>query len=58
MTLLSSGLTLTVTALVSLILTPLDFLAARRLGAIDVPGDARRMHKRPVPRLGGVSIFF
>ena len=57
MTLLSSGLALTVTALVSLILTPLDFLAARRLGAIDVPRDARRMHRRPIPRLGGVSIF-
>jgi len=58
MTLLSSGLTLTVTALVSLILTPLDFLIARQLGAIDIPKDGRRMHRRPVPRLGGISIFF
>jgi len=45
-------------ALLSLTLTPFDFRVAERLGAIDVPRDARRMHKRPIPRLGGLSIFF
>ena len=45
-------------ALLSLALTPLDFRVAARLGAIDVPRDTRRMHKKPVPRLGGLSIFF
>jgi len=45
-------------ALLSLVLTPLDFRVAARLGAIDVPRDTRRMHKKPVPRLGGLSIFF
>lgn len=45
-------------ALLSLALTPLDFRVAAKLGAIDVPRDGRRMHKRPVPRLGGLSIFF
>lgn len=45
-------------ALLSLALTPLDFRVAKALGAIDVPRDGRRMHKRPIPRLGGLSIFF
>lgn len=58
MTILSSGLAVTLTALVSLALTPFDFLVAKNLGAIDVPIDDRRMHKRPVPRLGGLSMFF
>ena len=58
MAILSVGLVTTLTALVSLLLTPFDFRAASRLGAVDVPKDARRMHKRPIPRLGGVSIFF
>jgi len=30
---------------------------ARQIGAIDVPKDNRRMHKKPIPRLGGLSIF-
>ncbi len=45
------------TALLSLALTPVDFRIAERLGAIDVPRDKRRMHKKPTPRLGGLSIF-
>ena len=47
-----------IAALLSLALTPLDFRIAARLGAIDVPRDSRRMHTRPIPRLGGLSIFF
>ena len=47
-----------VAALLSLALTPLDIRLATRLGAIDVPRDSRRMHTHPVPRLGGLSIFF
>ena len=54
---LSLSLAAVLTALVSLLLTPLDFRVAHRLGAIDVPKDGRRMHSRPVPRLGGISIF-
>lgn len=55
---LSLSLAAVLTALSSLLLTPLDFRVAHRLGAIDVPKDGRRMHRRPVPRLGGLSIFF
>ena len=45
-------------ALLSLALTPFDIRIASKLGAIDVPRDKRRMHTRPIPRLGGLSIFF
>ncbi len=45
-------------ALLSLFLTPADFRIAEKLGAIDTPKDARRMHKKPIPRLGGLSILF
>ena len=38
-------------------LSPLCFPLARRLGAIDVPTDGRRMHKVPVPRAGGLGVF-
>ena len=38
--------------------TPLAEKIAYRIGAIDVPKDKRRMHKKPIPRLGGIAIFF
>jgi UDP-GlcNAc:undecaprenyl-phosphate GlcNAc-1-phosphate transferase len=37
--------------------TPLSILVAKKTGAMDVPRDTRRMHKRPIPRLGGLAIF-
>ncbi|GFR35959.1 hypothetical protein TCEA9_17710 [Thermobrachium celere] len=45
-------------ALLSFILTPLAKKIAYRLNAIDVPKDDRRLHKKPIPRLGGLAIFF
>ena len=45
------------TAVFSLLLTPFDFGLARAIGAIDIPADGRRMHTRPIPRLGGISVF-
>ncbi len=38
--------------------TPLAEKIAYKIGAVDVPNDARRMHKKPIPRLGGIAIFF
>lgn len=43
--------------LIAFTTTPMARMIAFRIGAIDVPKDARRMHKEPVPRLGGLSIF-
>lgn len=31
---------------------------ANKIGAVDIPRDNRRMHKVPVPRMGGLGIFF
>ena len=38
-------------------ITPLAILISKKTGALDVPKDDRRMHKEPVPRLGGIAIF-
>jgi UDP-GlcNAc:undecaprenyl-phosphate/decaprenyl-phosphate GlcNAc-1-phosphate transferase len=44
--------------LVVVLLTPAVGGMARLLGAVDRPGDdGRRLHRRPVPRLGGLAIF-
>jgi len=41
----------------SLAATPAVKWFANRVGAIDVPKDSRRVHKLPIPRLGGLAIF-
>ena len=38
--------------------TPIVKLLAFRIGAVDVPKDNRRMHKKPIARLGGLAIFY
>lgn len=49
---------LLVAAIVALITTPVVRSLAFKVGAVDVPKDSRRMHKRPIPRMGGLAIFF
>lgn len=51
------GLAFFVAALMSFLCSPLAEKVAAKIGAIDVPKDARRMHKKPIPRLGGLAIF-
>ncbi len=43
---------------VSLASTPLVKMLAYKIGAVDVPKDARRVHDHPIPRLGGLAIFY
>lgn len=43
--------------ILSFLLTPPVKRLAHRIGAIDVPKDGRRMHKKPIPRLGGLAIY-
>jgi len=43
--------------LITFTTTPIARVLAFRVGAIDVPKDARRMHKKPIPRMGGLAIF-
>ena len=45
-------------ALVAVISTPVVRSLAFRVGAVDVPRDTRRMHDHPIPRMGGLAIFF
>lgn len=47
-----------VSGVLSFILTPVAKKIAHKIGAIDVPKDERRMHKQPIPRLGGLAVFF
>ncbi len=48
---------LMVAMVVSFLMTPVVKSLAYKVGAIDVPRDNRRMHTKPVPRLGGLAIF-
>ena len=50
-------LAMAVALVVSFLMTPVVKTFAYKVGAIDVPKDARRMHKVPIPRLGGLAIF-
>lgn len=38
--------------------TPIVKILAFRIGAVDVPKDNRRMHKKPTARIGGLAIFY
>ncbi len=42
---------------VAYLTAPVSIKLAHRLGVIDTPKDARRVHKKPIPRFGGMSIF-
>ncbi len=44
-------------ALFSYTLTPAVRVFAYKVGAIDVPKDGRRMHHKPIPRVGGLALF-
>ncbi|MEG1683982.1 MAG: MraY family glycosyltransferase, partial [Oscillospiraceae bacterium] len=50
-------LALGVALLISFLASPVVKAFAYKVGAIDVPKDNRRMHKVPIPRLGGLAIF-
>lgn len=43
--------------LLSLILTPLTILWARKFGFLDIPKDSRRMHNKPMPIAGGLAMY-
>ncbi len=42
---------------ISYILTPVVIKIAHHVGAIDVPKDERRVHKKPIPLIGGLGIY-
>ena len=51
------GIILTVAALASVVITPMVARVAAGLEIYDAPDGDRRVHTRPVPRVGGVAVF-
>lgn len=51
-------LSLVVAFFLSFVSVPITRIFAFKFGAIDIPKDNRRMHKVPIPRMGGLSIYF
>lgn len=51
-------LALAVAFLISFATTPMVISLAHKVNAIDVPRDARRVHKKPTPLIGGLAIFY
>lgn len=45
-----------ITFTLSVIITPLTIKFANKFGFVDVPKDSRRVHLKPMPRIGGLAI--
>lgn len=45
-----------VTLILSLIFTPLTIGFANKFGFVDIPKDNRKIHAKPMPRIGGIAI--
>lgn len=39
------------------VLTPYTIKLAKKIGAVDIPKDERRMHNKPIPKFGGPAII-
>ena len=50
-------ITLAAAFIVSFAATPIVKSFAQKVGAMDVPGEERRVHDHPIPRMGGLAIF-
>ncbi len=44
--------------LISFVSTPAVIALAGKIKAIDIPKDERRIHKKPIPLIGGLAIFY
>ena len=51
-------LAMVVAFLISFASTPVVIGIAKKIKAIDVPKDERRVHKKPIPLIGGLAIFY
>ena len=49
--------TFLISVVVAFATAPLSIKLAHKFGIIDQPKDARRVHKKPIPRFGGMAIF-
>ncbi len=50
-------ITIGVAFIISFAATPIVKTFAQKVGAMDVPGEERRVHDHPIPRMGGLAIF-
>lgn len=39
------------------VITPYTIRFARKVGALDIPKESRKIHKKPMPRLGGLAVI-
>lgn len=51
-------LALAVAFLIAFASTPAVIALAHKIRAIDIPKDERRVHKKPIPLIGGLAIFY
>ncbi len=51
-------LALAVGFLIAFASTPTVIVLARKIKALDIPKDERRIHKKPIPLIGGLAIFY
>lgn len=47
----------TLSAVMAAIFTPLTIKLAKKIGVMDIPNDARKIQKEPMPRLGGLAFI-
>ena len=50
-------ITFVLAALTSAILTPITIKLAYKVGAVDIPKDARKIHSKTMPRIGGLAFI-
>lgn len=50
-------ITFILAGITSAIIAPLSIRLARKVGAVDVPNDERRIHTKAMPRIGGISFI-
>ena len=43
--------------IVTFVATPYTIKIAKKIGAVDVPKDQRRMHNKSIPRFGGPAVI-
>lgn len=41
----------------SYVITPYTIRFAKKVGALDIPKESRKIHKKPMPRLGGLAVI-
>lgn len=39
------------------VVTPYSIRFAKKVGAVDIPKESRKIHKKPMPRLGGIAVI-